>query len=476
MRKGFLIVLAVALVAVLAAPAMADTSLNGFIRSRGFVSNFKAFGSGYIAPVLTGTAPAASYVEERARFLIKTGDENAKAIAQFEFDQAWGDTAYTNGRNMGGGLDSDTTNIETKNLYVWFKVPNTSWEFTAGVQPQFDDYAGVFVGVATDVAGVFTTFKYDPVTFRLGAAKFWENNFKKADDVDWYVAEAKFAPVKDVKLGLNFYFLNDMGGGLKGPTSAVGVDSNGDTIAGLNGRGAVGTWMPAEIASGYRTLRVYMPGASFSANVGPATLSGFAFYQFGKAEYNTGAPSVDIKGYAADVRADAKLGPGNAFLEFLYVSGDNNKTDKDYKSIITGSNYQLATSYYYRGDFQILFPNGDDCNTSYGLAYDPANGGAGVVHVAAGYTQKLMDKLTGRIGAGYLAAAKKRVRDIGAAYNFANNSAMGTEVNATLTYNITKGLDLGLVGAYAWLGNAYKAAGADPDNLYDVHARLNYAF
>ena len=234
--------------------------------------------------------------------------------------------------------------------------------------------------------------------------------------------------------------------------------------------------MPGEIASGYRTLRIWMPGVSFSANAGPATISGFAFYQTGKAEYTSGVPSVNVKGYAADVRADAKLGPGSGFLEFLYVSGDGKKTDKDYKGIITGSNYQLATSYYYRGDFQILFPSGDDCSTSYGLAYDPANGGAGVVHVATGFTMKMGDKLTGKVGAGYLAAAKKRVRDVGSAYNFANNSAMGTEVNATVTYNILKGLDAGLVGAYAWLGNAYKTASVDPDNLYDVHARLVYAF
>ena len=474
MRKGFLVVLAVVLVAAMVAPAMADTSINGFVRSRAFVSNFKAFGSGYIAPAVD--APSNSYVEERARILLKAGDENVKGIFQFEFDQAWGDTAYTTGRNAGGALDSDTTNIETKDIYVWFKIPNTTVEVNAGVLPTADDYAGVFVGVATDVAGVISTMKFAPVTVRLGATKFWENAIRKADDIDWYLAEVKFAPVKEVNVGLNFYFLNDMSGGTKGPTSAVATDSAGNTIAGLGGRAAVGTWMPGEIAAGYRKLRIYMPGASFSANVGPATLSGFAFYQFGKAEYSVSSSDVDLKGYAADLRADAKLGPGSAFLEVLYVSGDDNKTDKDYKSIITGSNYQLATSYYYRGDFQILQPNGDDCNSSYGLAYDPANGGAGMFHVAGGFTMQMMPRLTAKIGAGYLAAVKKRVRDIGLAYNFANEKSMGTEVNATVTYNITKGLDFGVVGAYAWLGDAYKTVSFDPDNLYDVHARLNYAF
>ena len=56
---------------------------------------------------------------------------------------------------------------------------------------------------------------------------------------------------------------------------------------------------------------------------------------------------------------------------------------------------------------------------------------------------------------------------------------MGTEVNANLNYNIMKGLDFGVYGAYAWLGDYFKsnAPGAqDPDDVYDVHMRLNYAF
>jgi hypothetical protein len=467
MRKGFLVMLAVVLVAALAAPAMADTSLNGFVRSRAFLSNYKNNGVGYIAPV--NNAPSSAYVDERARFLIKTGDENAKAVAQFELDQIWGDSAYTTGRNMGGGLEADTTNLETKNLYVWFKVPNTSVDFTVGVLNASDSYAGTFLGYA-DLAGVFANFKVDPVTVRLGYSKFWENATNKADDIDLYIAEAKFAPTKDVKLGLNLYFLNDMGKGVKGPTSS--------TLAGA--KGAVLAWTPNEIGlvSGLRKVRVYMPGVDFAANAGPAALTGFAFYQFGKAESSTGAASVNVKGYAADVRADANLGPGKGFLELLYVSGDDNKTDTDYKGIITASNYNLAASFYARTDMQILLPNLDDTQTtSYGLAYDVANGGAGLFHVGAGYTQKLNDKLTGKVGAGYLAAAKKRVRDAGPTANFANATAMGTEVNANVNYNITKGLDFGVYGAYAWLGNAYKVSGSPtPDNLFSSYARLNYAF
>lgn len=473
MRKGWIALLVVVFAAALAAPAAADTNLSGFIRAKGYVSNFENYGAGYIGPAVDTSTN--SYVEQRARLMFTAAGENVKGVAFFEIDQAFGDSAYTNGRNLGGGLEADTVNLETKNVYVWFKVPNTSLDLTVGVFGLSDSYAGTLLGVA-DVAGIAANFKYDPVAFRLAWTKFWENATNKADDVDFYMAEAKFSPVKDVKLGLNFYFLNDMGGGVKGPTSSTGP------AADFGGRGAAGTVNPAEFSAvtGLRKVRVYIPGVDVAFKLGPVDLSAFAFYQTGKAE-GSGATDVDIKGFAADARGDVNVGPGKAFLELLYVSGDDNKSDTDYKSILTASNYNLAGSFYYRTDTAILLPNIDDINSSKALSYDVANGGAGLFHVAAGYSQKLMDKLTGKVGVAYSAAAKKRARDQGSVYNFAKEKAMATEVNANVNYNITKGLDFGLYGAYAWLGSAYdtNAAGtaaADNDNLYDLHARLNYAF
>ncbi len=464
MRKGFLIMVAVVLAAALAAPAMADTSLNGFIRTNGWMSNFVANSAGYIQP--NKDLPSNSYVEERGRFLIKTGNENVKAVYFAEFDQSFGGQAYTTGRNLGGGLEADTTNIETKNIYVWFKVPNTSADFTVGVQNQSDSYAGVLFGY-TDLAGVFANFKVEPVAVRLGWSKFWENAINKADDVDLYIAEAKFTPTKDVKIGANLYFLNDMGGGAKG--NALQINN------------AINTVNPAEFSgvTALRKVRVYIPGVDFSANLGPATLSGFAFYEFGKAEGT--ANSVDVKGYVGDLRADANLGPGKGFLEAIYVSGDDNKTDTDYKGVITAGNYNLAGAFYCRTNMMILLPNPDDINSSYGLTYDPANGGAGIFHVAGGYSMKLMDKLVGAANVGYIQAAKNRARDQGGVYNFAKDKAMGTEINANVNYNITKGLDIGVYAGYAWLGSAYDtdstgAVTQDNDNLWTSKLRLNYAF
>ena len=112
----------------------------------------------------------------------------------------------------------------------------------------------------------------------------------------------------------------------------------------------------------------------------------------------------------------------------------------------------------------ILLPNGDDINTSSALIgdnrcatgrqHEPGNGGRGFTHLAAGYTQKLGAEMTAKVGAGYLAATKKLHRH---PMSTRKGKGMGTEVNANVNYNIMKGLDFGVYGAYAWLGDFFKS-------------------
>ncbi|TRZ97858.1 MAG: hypothetical protein D4R80_06245 [Deltaproteobacteria bacterium] len=493
MRKGFLIMLAVVLVAALAAPAMAAMDVTGFVRSKGYMSNFK---NGATAPSLQKDAPTASYVEQRFRAKFSFGEENVKAVWFIETDfGAFGDVAGSAntvgtvtdnagvkqpvasgaGRNGGGALGGDRINLETKNIYIWFKLPNTSLDFTVGLQNQSDAYAGLLFGGA-DMAGIFAKGKMEPVDYVLGWAKFYENNNLKSDDLTLYVASAKFAPTKDLKVGANLYFIQDDTGKVSLTTAT-----------------AVSTQLPSDAGAALNKKKIYTPGVDVSFAAGPATISGFGLYQFGKIDYlNPATSDVDVKGFALDMRGDVALGPGKLFVEGLYVSGGDN-VSKEYKSIKTLSDMNASpggNSFFARTDMMILLPNGDDINTSSALVgaagtataggafvgnTSPGNGGRGITHLAAGYTQKLGDKLAGKVGAGYLAATKKLL----GTDDTKKGKGMGTELNANVNYNIQKGLDFGMYAAYAWLGDFYKSnvAGAvDPDNVYDVHFRLNYAF
>ena len=474
MRKGFLIMLAVVLVAALAAPAMAGTDISGMYRTKAWMSNFRTSGA---AAVLAKDAPTNAFVEQRLRLKFASGEENVKAVAFFEIDySAWGDSAGSSvaaaERNSGGALGGDKINLETKDVYVWFKLPNTPLDFTVGLQNQSDAYAGLLFGAA-DMAGVFVNAKMEPVALTLGWAKLYEFNSAKSDDLTLYLASAKLSPTKEVKLGLNFYMLQD---DTAKTTTAFAI---------ATGTGALDSTLNA---LGANKKKIYIPGVDFAVNAGPATISGFGMYQFGTVEYTGGAHSdIDIKGFAADVRADLNAGPGKVFVEALYISGGDN-TANEVKSIVTFSDFDASpggNSAFGRTDMSVLLVYADDINCAQALvgaravpsqgSTSPALGGRGLTHVAAGFSMKMGDKLSGKVGAGYLRANKALVGTDA----LKKGKTLGTEVNANVNYNIMKGLDFGVYGAYAFLGDYFEsnAVGAsDPDNAWSANMRLNYAF
>ena len=195
MRKGLIVLLVAVVAVVFALPAMADmtpTNLNvsGFYRSKAWLSNFH---DGAGAPsIRTGTAgdfeQTNAYVEQRFRVKFAFGTENVQAVWFLESDMLWGDAAGGDNCHVGdldrpavrsgtpaAALGADRIQTETKNIYLWFKVPDTSVAFTVGLQNQSDDYAGIIYGGA-DMAGIFMTGKFEPVTYKLGWAKLYEND------------------------------------------------------------------------------------------------------------------------------------------------------------------------------------------------------------------------------------------------------------------------------------------------------------
>jgi hypothetical protein len=487
MRKGFLMVLAVVLVAAMAAPAMADFSTSGFIRIKGHVEqNYTAGSSGGLFILPAKDPPTASYVEQRQRFIFDWKTENVGARGFFEIDFGqWGDSAYTVGRNQGAGLEADSVNLETKNFYLWFNVPNTSVKVTAGLQNVTDSFGGMIFGYA-DMAGIFVTGKVEPVSYRLGWAKFQENGTKVDDDVDLYVAEVKFSPTKDAKLGVDLYVLRDASGN---KTTFAGGQTNLNTaLRGFTDYGYALTTLT------YDPSTFYYIGVDGAVKAGPVGLSGYAFYNGGtikKANGSIGTSAIvnqdiDVKAWAADLRADLDAGPGKLFVEGAYVSGgDNgNSSSPDFKAPIQAGNYALAGSFPLTSmDMQILLPNIDDINASAALAYDVQNKGRGIIALAAGYRMKFSDMLSGKFGVGYLTDTKNFIDTNSAGVGISKHKA--TEINANVNYTLVKGLDLGLYGAYAFLTDwedygkgAVNVANMtrDADDIYKAMFRMNYAF
>lgn len=489
MRKGFLMALAVVLVAAMAAPAMADFSTSGFVRIKGFMnSNYSLNAAGGLYVLPGKDVATISYVDQRQRFILDWNTENAGARGFFEIDFGqWGDSAYTAARNQGAGLEADSINLETKNFYLWFNIPKTSVKVTAGLQNQTDSFGGMIFGYA-DMAGIFVTGKLDPVAYKVGWSKFQENNVRVDDDVDLYVAEAKFSPVKDARIGVDLYVLRDASGNKT--TFAGGQTNLGTALRGFTDYGYTVTTLT------YDPSVFYWVGVDGAVKAGPVGLSGYAFYNGGKIKKATGTVTggtgtfalagqdVDVNAYAADLRADADAGPGKVFVEGAYVSGTGNDNREKFKAPITASNYALAGSFPLTSmDMQILLPNIDDINTSAALAYDVQNKGRGIIALAAGYRMKFSDMLAGKVGVGYLTDAKNTVGSNAAGVGIKKHKA--TEINANVNYTLVKGLDLGLYGAYAFLTDweDYGKLGVGPanlsqdaDNIWKTFFRMNYAF
>jgi hypothetical protein len=495
MRRGWIVLLAVVLVAALALPAMADIKASGFYRSKAYLSNFNNAGSRGIIVNNSDAETSNAFVEQRFRVKWEFGNENVKAVWYLESDNIWGDAAggtpvaissnsytppgatttgyYTGGaaRNSGGALGADRINTETKNIYIWFKIPDTSMDFQVGLQNQSDDYAGLIYGAA-DMAGIFMNGKFEPVKYKFGWAKLYENNSAKTDDQTLYYGSVNFVPTKDATLGVNFYFLQD-------DTQKVSFAATGTGNIELP-KDPLAAGQP-----GYTNkVRVYMPGIDGAIKVGPATISGFFMYQFGKLEAVNapGQPDIDITAYIADLRGDMKVGPGNAFIEGLYLSGGDNPADK-YKAPITLATREASpggNSAYSRNNSYILMSSPDTINVSQCLigcsggvsGSDPGNGGRGIWVLSGGYKQKITEKITGQANVGYLSATKMLNTD-----NDNRKEDMGTEINARVDYNLYKGLDVGLVGAYVFIGDFYKnAAGESAKDPWTTYARINYSF
>ncbi len=339
-----------------------------------------------------------------------------------------------------------------------------------------DPYRGIFFGGA-DMAGGLATVKFAPISFRFGGFTPWERDTNQSDDSELFIAEARISPVKDLGIGLNFYFIRDAADTLGGASGEINTSNN---LAQMF-RGGV------QVDPG--VTKIYMPGVNFDFNAGVAKISGFAFMQFGDREYDSGVPKTKFRGYAGDLRVDANAGPAKVFLEGMYTSGDKPGTTDKIEGVVVMDDFKVGSSSSSPStfDMQILTPNGDDINTARILMYTSNNnrvaGGyamngvrLGATMVAAGASMKFGDKVTGKVGAGYLRANQLAPVALNGT-NLNVSKKMGTEVNGNVNYNIMKGLDFGVYAAYAWLGDGYKVSGlSEPDNLYDLHARLNYAF
>jgi hypothetical protein len=237
-----------------------------------------------------------------------------------------------------------------------------------------------------------------------------------------------------------------------------------------------------------------MPGVNFKYKPGGIGLEGFFIYEGGKFESSTaGINDVTISSFAGNLAATAKVGSTDLKLSGIYVTGDNDANGNPNIGIKENGfygpgQYSFAGAWMGTTGMKILFPDIDATNQDAYLVYDASNimeqRPLGITTVLLTSNTKLSEKLNLESGLGFLWSSQDRIVN--------KENYMATELNAGLNYHVTKGLSVGVLGAYAWTGDFYKVTEAqaaeynatatnhvssnDPVDMWRTVVRANYSF
>jgi len=454
---GMSITLATLVVASLGLFLFASIASAADIKASGWVGTKTALGStrsggGQVYPTQDMSKLYDTHMRGRLQFEF-IASEVAGAVWHNEIDYDFGGQAYQTGSGLGGGLGSDTTNLETKQLYLYFKVPSLNLKATAGINWITDDFDWVVLG--NDAAGFQLDYATAATKAKLGAYEFWDpNTTRTTDQVRFFMLSGSQQLSPAAKIGAALYYLKDgSGADGNGMLSQTGlVTANG--LANYSNNAATGYKALIPLGTKY-DLNSYFAGVFGDVAIGPAKLEAWGVYNFGKVD-QTGKDSIDIKGFAADVRASAKAGAVALSLDALYVSGSDKDADKQFGFTNSGL-YSLGSNFFFRQGMMILLPDGNDWNKSSAYAYNVSNihedRFLGVTGLFGNVRFPLPGNFSGKVGLGTMYSAEKRAVN--------GNSYMGTEVNATLRYDVNKNASISLNAAYAFTGDFYKVSAAE---------------
>ncbi len=414
-----------------AGPVLADSKISGYYRMQMISDNLKG------APA--ENKPSEAQVDNRLRIRYQNNlNEYVHFVYYGEVDTLWGQPSKG---NIGGGgqAGADGVNVETKNAYLDFKIPETIWGVRTGIQGFADNIDHLFI--ADDWAGIRIDHKFTPaVTLTTAYFKAFEGNTTQWDESDLYALQAR-VKVND-SLGLTFdgYYNDD------NRNSALLTDD------------------------------LYLVAAGAQGKIGSLGLEGWIAYEFGEQEPATG-PTVDIAALAGTVKASLPIGPAETALRLIYFSSDDdavedqswngpNHADPAGKTEFDQENLMIfLTDYYYT-------------STEAGrhALTDAAYAGYGLFGINAKADFKLPGKCYLKTGLGYFMALEDTRN--GEASKSVEGTDLGLEVAARVGTKVAELVDVSLAGAYAMLGSFYEAPGsnADPDDLYKVNFMIDVKF
>jgi hypothetical protein len=475
-----------ALTAVTALPAMAfENEFHGLFNFNTIFSNYNSAGGGDKSPTaLKNNNQVNNYFEQRTRiaYTAKASDD-LKLVTQFEINSRFGNSA------LGGDLDTDAAGDKTagagvvvKHAYLQFNVGKNFTALT-GLMPYKDSIKGLLIDA--DAPAVVGVTKIGAYSLTLGYSRFADDSQNSITGAstrigdankDLFIMDNAFAFSKDTKAVFSYYLLADYA------ASSTGYASD------YYGR----LW---SAHSQKQAILLHTLALSGATKLGGLNLSGFAAMQTGHMKADPTATtlptstSMQFHGWAANVAADMKVGPGKLKTAFLFTSGDNSNSMSHYNGWATSS-----VNSYNEGGMMILARNtyNSPTSTDQYIRRDVSN----IALLTLGYDGQLTEKfnLNGNVGFGWAPASNPKLdglsafssyRHVDAKTGVANASDfMGTEINLEAGYQLYKNLKLQAQAGYMILGGYYKGAAAnstatavkDPENPYTMRLQARYSF
>ncbi|MCP4348802.1 MAG: hypothetical protein GY795_25265 [Desulfobacterales bacterium] len=446
MKKLAVIIFATLLVIAFAMPASALESIfGGYWRTRA-----------YSQRDFTGNdseGQNVTQVDTRTRlYYTAVLNDNLKFVNKFEFDAVWG------GPSDGyGDIGADGKQLEIKNSYVDFNVGPVNGK--VGVQGKalargflFDD----------DFAGAVISFNGEGFSLPLIWMRPYENSVADEDEVDYFGVAPSFKPNENFSLTpfILYAYSND----------ARQWDSTGEEA---------GTTLPHPTDTvnyksvGFEELNIYYAGVDLDANIGPASIWLTGIYQGGDAEryyeHRTDPgqdqkTSVDFKAWLAAAGASIELGDkADVHGQAFYATGQD-KNEDQYKEV---SKFFVpkGQSYYWA---EIMGYGTFDNQVS---ANSPGDQIGNIMVGNIGTTIKPMSDLKISLDAWYAKLAEEMEMPDGTM-----EDELGIEANVKITYTLVEGLDLDLVGAYLFAGDATTMQDSSDKNPYEIGTRLSLSF
>jgi len=319
------------------------------------------------------------------------------------------------GPSNGAGIGTDRTDqFRIKNSYADFNVGPVNAK--VGLQGYTMSRGFLF---SDDFAGAIVTYKGDGVSVPFIWMKNYEGGKGKDandEDVDYYGVAPK---ISLDKLTVNPYVL------------WVTSDDPADEID------------------------VYFLGVDADADLGAASVWFTGIYETGTEK----VPGVetDLSAWLVALGGSANVGPASVHGQFFYATGDDDGTDNDENAFIGPA----GQSYYWSEIMGLgIFDSQDSANSCDDNISD-------IMAVNLGATMKPMDKLAVTLDLWYAALAEDDAN---------GETALGTEVDLKVAYNLVENLKLEVVGAYLFAGDATTGKAANDANPYEVGTRLSFSF